>query len=162
MLGVIKKYFRSSFEDSVLISLSVTFRSFHYPCWKEFNSSYIYFKQYYTFKIRYSLKKRALLKQWLKVRIHTQFLHEIFPFLMRLPWSIRWWAKKICVNRCHFFSRSCWVRPCVTGIFPLRPFKMIMEIDDDNETIIAINQLIFCNYNKQKWQILIVSFAKTR
>jgi hypothetical protein len=39
---------------------------------------------------------------------------------------------------------------------------MIMEIDDDNETIIAINQLIFCNYNKQKWQILIVSFAKTR
>jgi len=37
--------------------------------------------------------------------------------------------------------------------------KAITEIDDYNKMIIAINWLIFCNYNKQKWQVLIVSFA---
>jgi len=30
---------------------------------------------------------------------------------------------------------------------------MIMEIDDYNETIIAINRLIFGDNNKQKWRL---------
>jgi hypothetical protein len=43
---------------------------------------------------------------------------------------------------------------------------MIMEIDDYNKTIIVINWLFFAilvskngNNNKQKWQVLIISFV---